>query len=290
MNKILVNFFEFLLFLSAMFLLFSFISNLLVRRLSLEKLFSLLENKVCGLGNIVSSFIGAATPFCVCTTIPIFTALIQMGVKTNIAISFLLSSPLISISTAALLFFLFGVRFSVYYIVAALIFSILGGLLVRWFRLDGEISEKLKVGISTFKQNRKGGYQNAANTSFRLLKDLLIPLVIGALIAGGIHNYVPVKLIETVNAYPLWLIIPLVALIGFPIYSNIMVLAPVCFALANKGMNQGAVITFLMSGAGISFPTTIVLRSLLKPKLFMFYLLFTFISYCIIGFVFNLLK
>lgn len=290
MNKMLINFFEFFLVLSAMFLLFSFVLHLVMRRVFLEKIFFLLENKVYGLGNIVSSFIGAVTPFCVCTTIPIFTTMVQMGVKTNIAVSFLLSSPLISVSAAALLFFLFGLKFSVYYIVAALIFSILGGLLARWFRLDGEINEKLKVGIPSFEQNRKSGYQNAVNISFRLFKDLFIPLLIGAIIAGGIHNYVPVKLIENVNAYPVWLIIPLVVLIGFPIYSNIMVLAPICFALADKGMNQGAVIAFLMSGAGISFPTTIVLTNLLKPKLLMFYLFFTFISYCIIGFVFNLLK
>lgn len=290
MSKVLVNFFEFFLVLSVMFLVLSFLSRLTMRKMSLEKLFSLLESKIYGLGNVVSSLIGAATPFCVCTTIPIFTSMIQMGVKTNIAISFLLSSPLISISAAVLLFFLFGVRFSVYYIVAALVFSILGGLLVRWFKLDGEISEKLKSNLSIFEQNNKNAYQNAANSSLRLFRDLLIPLVIGAIIAGAIHNYVPVRTIEAINRFPLWIIIPLVALIGFPIYSNIMVLAPVCFALANKGMNQGAIITFMMSGAGISFPTTIVLRSLLKPKLFIYYLFFTFISYCIIGFVFNILR
>ncbi len=290
MSKMLINFFEFFIVLSAMFLLFSFISHLVMRRVSLEKLFFLLENKVYGLGNIISSLVGAVTPFCVCTTIPIFTTMVQMGVKTNIAISFLLSSPLISVSAIALLFFLFGARFSVYYIVSALIFSILGGLLVRWFRLDNEISEKLRGAFSAHDTNKSNDYQKAADNSFKLFKDLLIPLLVGALIAGGIHNYVPIKLIETINVYPLWLIIPLVALIGFPIYSNIMVLAPICFALANKGMNHGAVITFLMSGTGISFPTTIVLRSLLKPRLFIFYLAFTFISYCIIGFVFNIIK
>lgn len=290
MNKILANFLEFFLVLSAMFLVGSFISHIVMRKMSLEKIFHLLENKVYGLGNIVSALIGAVTPFCVCTTIPIFTAMVQMGVKTNIAISFLLSSPLVSISAAALLIFLFGVKFAVYYIVAAVVFSILGGLLVRSFRLDNEICATLRGGISPVGPDRKEGYQDAAHTSFRLFKDLLIPLAIGAIIAGVIHNYVPVKLIERVNIYPLWFIIPLVALIGFPIYSNIMVLAPICFALTNKGMNQGAVITFLMSGAGMSFPTAIVLRSLLKPKLYLFYLLFTLISYCIIGFMFNLLK
>jgi uncharacterized membrane protein YraQ (UPF0718 family) len=258
--------------------------------MSLRTLFSLLENKVYGLGNVVSAFIGAVTPFCACTTIPIFTSLIQMGVKTNIAISFLLSSPLISISAAVLLFFLFGAKFSIYYIAAALIFSVLGGLLVRWLRFDNQISEKLKNNLSMIEQNHTNAYRDAADSSFRLFRDLFIPLVVGAIIAGVIHNYVPVKAIEAINRYPLWITIPLVALIGFPIYSNIMVLAPICFALANKGMNQGAVIAFMMSGAGISFPTALVLKSLLKLKLFIYYLLFTFVSYCIIGFIFNLLR
>lgn len=290
MSKIISNFLEFFLVLSALFLLFSFISHLIMRRMPFEKIFILLENKVYGLGNILASFIGAATPFCVCTTIPVFTVMLQMGIKTNIAISFLLSSPLVSISAATLIFFLFGAKFSIYYIIAALIFSIFGGLLVRWFRFDGEISQKLKIGFSAHEQDNLSDYQKSAKTSLKLFKDLFIPLLVGAIIAGVIHNYVPVKLVETINAYPLWLIIPLVALIGFPIYSNIMVLAPICFALANKGMNQGAVMVFLMSGAGISFPTAIVLKSLLKTKLFILYLFFTFISYCIIGFVFNLLK
>ncbi len=209
MSKMLVNSFEFFLVLSVMFLLFSFISHLVLRKVSLEKTFLLLENKAYGLGNIVSSLIGAVTPFCVCTTIPIFTTMVQAEVKTNIAISFLLSSPLISVSAAALLFFLFGARFSIYYIVSALIFSILGGLLVRWFRLDNEISEKLRGGLLGLDQNKSNKYQKAADNSFRLFKDLLIPLAIGAVIAGGIHNYVPVKFIQTINIYPLWLVIPL---------------------------------------------------------------------------------
>lgn len=279
MNKIILNCLEFFLVLSVMFLIFSFLSNLILKRIPLKNLFLFLENKVYGLGNIVAAFIGAITPFCVCTTIPIFTSMIQMGVKTNIAVSFLLSSPLISISAAVLLFFLFGAKFSIYYIAAALIFSILGGLSVRWLRLDHAISDKLSADLPI-----------SSGSSFRLFTDLLIPLAIGAVIAGVIHNYIPVKAVEVVNQYPLWITIPLVALIGFPIYSNIMVLAPICFALANKGMNQGAVIAFMMSGAGISLPTTIVLKSLLKTKLFIYYLFFTFFAYCLTGFVFNLLK
>ncbi|MEI8348961.1 MAG: permease [Candidatus Omnitrophota bacterium] len=289
MNKMLISFFEFFVVLSVMFLIFSFLSHLIMRKISFREWFLFLHNKIYGLGNVASSLIGAVTPFCVCTTIPIFTGMIQMGIKTNIAISFLFSSPLISVSAAVLLYFLFGIKFSVYYIVAALIFSVVGGLLVGWLRLDDAISEELKNNTVTGPKNANI-YRNAASSSFRLFRDLFIPLALGAIIAGFIHNYVPVKAIEAINAYPLWITIPLVACIGFPIYSNIMVLAPICFALANKGMNQGAVMTFMMSGAGISFPTVIVLRSLLKTRLFIYYVFYTFISYCMIGFIFNLLR
>lgn len=285
MKIILLNFLEFFVILSVTFLAFSFLSQLLIKKLSLQSFFSLLDNKIKGLGNIVSALIGAVTPFCVCTTIPVFTSMIQMGVKPSVAISFLFASPLISISGAILLIFLFGIKFSVYYILAAFIFSIIGGLLVRGLKFECEINERFTNACSELKIDKQGAYQHAAACSFKLFKDLFLPLIIGAVIASFIHNYVPFKLIETINGYPLWLVIPLAALIGFPIYSNIMVLAPICFALANKGMNQGVVITFLMSGAGISFPTAIVLKGIFKRKLFVFYLAYTFISYSIIGFI-----
>ncbi|MCX5700535.1 MAG: permease [Candidatus Omnitrophica bacterium] len=290
MKLILINFLEFFVILSFMFLVFSFLSQLIIKKLSLQSLFSLLDNKIKGLGNVVSALFGAVTPFCVCTTIPVFTSMIQMGVKLSVAISFLFASPLISVSGAILLVFLFGIKFSVYYILAAFIFSIIGGLLVRSLRFEGEINEKFKNAIAQPGIDGQGVYRSAANCSFKLFRDLFLPLVIGAVIASFIHNYVPVELIERINGYPLWLVIPLVALIGFPIYSNIMVLAPICYVLASKGMNQGAVVTFLMSGAGISFPTAIVLRGIFKKKLFVFYLVYTFVSYCIIGFIIGLLR
>lgn len=288
--KILLNALEFFAVLSVMFLFFSFLSNVLMRKVSFSNLFSLMDNRMLGLGNIVSALMGAVTPFCVCTTIPIFSGMIQMGVKTNIAVSFLLSSPLLSISAAVLIAFLFGWKFCGYYITAVLIFSTLGGFLVRWLGLDNEIADKLTRKSTIEGKDDTNVCNSAAKSSFVLFKDILVPLTIGALIAGLIHNYVPVKIIEMLNKYPLWVTIPLAALIGFPIYSNITVLAPVCFALANKGMNQAAVITFLMSGAGISFPSAVVLKSLLKTKLFVYYLVYTFIAYCLIGFAFNILK
>lgn len=289
MKIILMNFLEFFVILSVMFLAFSFLSQLLIRKISLQSYFSLLDHKIRGLGNIVSAFIGAVTPFCVCTTIPVFTSMIQMGVKLSVAVSFLFASPLISISGAILLVLLFGIKFSIYYILAAFLFSIIGGLLVHGLRFEDEINEKLKNAFAQPEIDGQGICKTAAVCSFQLSRDLFLPLVIGAVIASFIHNFIPVKLIEIINGYPLWLVIPLVALIGFPIYSNIMVLAPICFVLASKGMNQGAVATFLMSGAGISFPTVIVLKGIFKKRLFIFYLVYTFVSYCVIGFLIGFL-
>lgn len=289
MKIILLNFLEFFVVLSVMFLVFSFLSQLLIKKLSLQSLFSLLDNKVKGLGNIVSALIGAITPFCVCTTIPVFTSMMQMGVRPSVAISFLFASPLISISGAILLIFLFGLKFSVYYILGAFIFSIIGGLLVQALRFEDEINDNFK-NVSVHPEiDGENTCKTAVACSFQLFRDLLLPLVVGAIIASFIHNYIPVQLIEVINRYPLWIVIPLVALIGFPIYSNIMVLAPICLVLANKGMNHGAVAAFLMSGAGISFPTAIVLKGIFKRRLFVFYLVYTFLAYCIIGFIIGML-
>jgi len=286
MNKILINSLEFFIVLAVSFLVISFMSHILMKKIRLEAMFLSLQNMGYGLGNIVSSFIGAITPFCVCTTIPIFIGMSQMGVSTNVAMSFLFSSPLLSISGGILIFYLFGIKFFIYYVIAILIFSIMGGIFSRFIDFDKGINEDMGTGLD---YNNSGSFSNALVFSSKLFKSLLIPLVIGAVIAGFIHNYVPVRLIEAINQYPVWVTIPLAALIGFPIYSNILVLAPICFSLVEKGMNQGAVMTFLISGAGISLPTAIVLKKILKKKLYYYYLIYTFIAYCIIGMIFNLI-
>jgi uncharacterized membrane protein YraQ (UPF0718 family) len=87
-----------------------------------------------------------------------------------------------------------------------------------------------------------------------------------------------------------FIVIPLVALIGFPLYLNILVLTPVCYSLLNKGANPAVIMTLMLSGAGISLPTAVVIAKILKKNLFIYYLVYTFLAYCIIGFVFNFLK
>jgi uncharacterized membrane protein YraQ (UPF0718 family) len=214
--------------------------------------------------------------------------MVQMGIRASIAISFLLSSPLINISSIFLIFFLFGAKFSLYFAVTTLIFSTIGGLLAYHLKLENEVN--LKMPDSCFAvSNMSSSYKEAANFSASLFKSLLIPLAMGAIVAGLIHNYIPVKLIGYFNNFPLWVAIPLMALIGFPLYLNILALTPICISLVNKGMNPAVVMTFMMSGAGISLPTAIVLAKVLKRNLFVYYLLYTFIGYCLIGFIFNML-
>jgi len=290
MRNVVISFLEFFGVLSVLFFVCSFLSLVVMKRLSLGKLVLDWERAFPGLGNVMSAFIGAVTPFCVCTTIPVFTGMLQTGVAPNIALSFLFSSPLISISSAALLYFLFGARFCVYYLVATLVFSVGGGLLARRLRYDDQICPQVTGGPSCGEEAGVGLCRPAVRFSLQLFRYLLSPLLIGALFAGLIHNYVPVRLIDSINRYPLWVVIPLAALIGFPIYSNIMVLAPICFVLASQGMNQGAVMAFLMAGAGISFPTVIVLRRIFKTRLLVYYVVYTYLSYCAIAFIFSLMK
>ncbi|MFA6355776.1 MAG: permease [Candidatus Omnitrophota bacterium] len=287
MSGIIRNILEFFLVLAALFITVTFISRIVMRKFPVNKLFSAMESKGEITSNFISSVIGALTPFCVCTTIPVFTGMVQLGLRAGPAIAFLFSSPLLNISAVALIFFLFGWKFAVYFTTAILAAATLGGILVPKLHMEGGINIKEDKGLPG---TGAGTLKEAAGFSMTLFRKLLLPLAFGAIIAGFVHNYIPVGLIERFNGIPLYLAIPLMAVIGFPLYSNILVLAPVCFSLADKGMNSAAVMTLMMSGAGISFPTAIVLSKILKPRLYVYYLGYTFIAYCVIGFGFILLR
>ncbi|MEI8012352.1 MAG: permease [Candidatus Omnitrophota bacterium] len=292
MKHLVLNFLEFFLVLSGMFLLCAFLAQLIMRKCPVEQFMANLEKEIPWAGYLVATLTGAITPFCVCTTVPIFTTMAQMGIRTGVAVSFLLASPLLSVTGAALIGTLFGFTFTIYYIGSVIVLSLLGGYLVKVFQLEEDIDESIKsaVACEQGQDTLKTSCCKAAAFAGKLFKDLFVPLLIGAVIAGAIHNYVPLKFIEMVNQYPLWLTIPLMALIGFPIYSNIFVLAPICYALVAKGMNPGAVMTFLMAGAGVCIPTAIVLRRILKIRLYAFYFMYTFVVYCAVGAAFNLLR
>ncbi len=286
MSSILKNMIEFLAVLVVMFFAVSFVSRIAMRKMPLDRLFIRLQGSGTVVSNFISAVIGAVTPFCVCTTIPVFTGMVQTGLKTGPAMAFLFSSPLLNISAVILIYFLFGWKFAVYFTASILFAATLGGILVPKLGMEDGIREKAKEGSL----ESGNACKDAAKFSVTLLKNLIVPLVLGAVIAGFIHNYVPVKFIERFNGFPVWLAIPLVALIGFPLYSNILVLAPICFSLADKGMNSAVVMTFMMSGAGISFPSALVLNRILKRRLYLYYLGYTFLAYCIIGLGFNLVR
>ncbi|HOW43381.1 MAG TPA: permease [Candidatus Omnitrophota bacterium] len=280
------NILEFFLALSVLFLVIAFVCHYCLRWIAVDRMALVLQRKWFGLGNLAAALIGAVTPFCVCTTIPFFTGILQAGVSTHIAVSFLLASPLVSISGAALIAYLFGFKFTLVYIATVVLFSVLGGMLVRWLGMEGEIAPSIgkppaQTGTSV---------RSSAGFAARLFKSLFIPLLAGALIAGVIHNYIPVQFVQSLNRYPVWMTIPAAALIGFPLYSNIAVLAPISFSLVEKGLHPGVVMTFIMSGGGMSFPTALVLHKLLKARLFGYYLIYTFVFYCVSGFIFCLVR
>lgn len=284
MNKTLLESLQFFCVLSVLFLFFSFLSKLIFARTSVQDWYQKIEKQGHGRGNVLATLFGAVTPFCVCTTVPIFVGMLQMGVATNAAISFLLASPLVNVSTVVLLGYLFGIKYSIFFTAVVLIFSILGGFLVGYLKLDNEVTENSSEQAAGC--DRAVTCKEAAHFSVTLFKNLFVPLLAGAIIAGFIHNYVPVTLVSQLNQIPVILLIPVMAVIGFPLYINILALTPICFSLVEKGMNPAAVMTFMLAGAGISLPTTLVLARLLKPRLWMFYLGYTFVAYCLSGFLF----
>jgi uncharacterized membrane protein YraQ (UPF0718 family) len=275
--------------LSILFIFCSFIAHLVIRRLPQAKILLDIQKKRIWLASFIASLFGAITPFCVCTTVPVFTALLEMGVNFSVAMSFLFSSPLLNISSLFLIFYLFGAKFAVYFLGSVFLFSTVGGVLVRYLKLDNYTKDNACFRESSKIECRPEQFKQAAFYALAFFKSLAAPLFIGALIAALIHNYVPVEVMEKLNQLPFLLLIPLVAFIGFPLYINIFALAPICFSLVSKGMHPAAVMTFMMSGAGISLPTIMVFSKILTRKLFWYYLGYTFLVYCLSGIIFKLI-
>jgi uncharacterized protein len=279
MKKIIIDSLQFFLVLIVMFPLGAWLAEYLSRKIAGTKSLAILTGSNRFTANLAAAIFGGLTPFCVCTSLPLFSAFIQMGAGADAAVAFLLASPLLNISVIALVWMMMGAKTAMYLAFTVILFSTLGGLLVR------------KLGFQDQIENIGGVSNKDANPTDcygQMFKNLAMPLLGGALIAGFLHNYVPFGLIEKFNHLPQAISVPLMALIGFPLYCNILALTPVCFTLVQKGFNAPAMIAFMFAASGVSAPTILVLARLMKPRLLIFYLGYSFLFYCLAGFLYNI--
>lgn len=281
-----------------LFIGISFVVALLQVYVSKERIQHVLTTPKKGVNSVLGALLGAVTPFCSCSTIPVLIGLFKSGAPFCGAISFLLTSPILNPAILTLMLAFFGVKATLVYAVLTFLFAVLMGLVldkagfqsqvkrvsVRGGREDGLTWEKLE---GTFWQKQWQAVKIAFKDSFGLFRGVFWFLLLGAGIGAFIHDFIPTELLsEFAGAGNLWAV-PLASLVGIPMYIRTETMIPIAGVLMAKGVAPGVMIALILGGAGASIPEVSMLTSIFKKKMIVAFLASVFSVATITGYIFN---
>ena len=249
-----------------------------------------------GIGaNIVGALLGTVTPFCSCSSIPIFMGFTSAGLPLGVTFSFLISSPMVDLGSLVLLMSIFGARIAIVYVVMGLMIAVAGGTLIERLHMEDQIADFIRnanssVDIETPSLTVKERLIYAKDQVVSTFKKVFPYILIGVGIGAVIHNWIPESWIRAVlgGRNPFGVI--LATILGIPMYADIFGVVPIAEALLSKGALLGTILSFMMAVTTLSLPSLIMLKKAIKPKL-----LGTFIAICtvgiiIVGYGFNLFQ
>lgn len=247
--------------------------------------------------NIIGALLGAVTPFCSCSSIPIFMGFTSAGLPLGMTFSFLISSPMINPGSLILLMSIFGSKVAFAYVILGLTLAVLGGTFIERLHMEKYIEEfvysrkgiiESDIEFMSFTISQRIKYsRNEVIATFRVVFPYILAGVgIGALI----HNYVPERIIQNIlgSNNPFGVIIA--AIVGIPVYADIFGTIPIAEALLSKGAMLGTVISFMMAVTDLSLPSMIILRRVIKPKLLAVFILVCSLGIIITGYAFNFME
>ncbi|MBN2096716.1 permease [Candidatus Peregrinibacteria bacterium] len=245
-----------------------------------------------GLGNIVAALFGAVTPFCSCSSIPLFIGFIEARIATGIAFSFLITSPLVNEVAFVIMGGLFGWRLAFLYALSGIVLGVIGGLLIGALKMDKEIileNAKEKKNENYMPKTFHGKLAFALRIGKNTFKKLL-PYVIGGVGIGAmIHGYVPQEFfMETVGRYEMFSVV-IATLMGIPIYAGCSTVVPLIFSITANGVPLGTSLAFMMAIAGLSLPEAIILKRVMRLKLLAAFFGIVAIGIIMVGYLFNTL-
>ena len=244
--------------------------------------------------NILAALLGTVTPFCSCSSIPLFIGFTSAGLPLGVTFSFLISSPMVDLGSLVLLMSIFGWKVAVVYVILGLVIAVAGGTLIEKLHLENQVEEFIRNGRSvdvpqeklTFKDRMKYSWKQVVFTAKKVAPYVLIGVGIGAII----HNWIPEEFIVKVlgNNNPFGVILATIA--GVPMYADIFGTIPIAEALLAKGALLGVVLSFMMAVTTLSLPSMIMLRKAVKPKLLGIFIAICTAGIIIVGYSFNLIQ
>lgn len=244
--------------------------------------------------NIIAALLGTVTPFCSCSSIPLFIGFTSAGLPLGVTFSFLISSPMVDLGSLVLLMSIFGWKVAVLYVVLGLVIAVVGGTLIEKLHLENQVEEYIRNGHAIdvpqeelhFKDRMKYAWEQVVSTAKKVAPYVLIGVGIGAII----HNWIPEDLIVKVlgDNNPFGVVLATIA--GVPMYADIFGTIPIAEALLAKGALLGVVLSFMMGVTTLSLPSMIMLRKAVKPKLLGIFIAICTVGIIVVGYFFNAIQ
>lgn len=250
-----------------------------------------------GLGaRIIGALLGTVTPFCSCSSIPLFMGFTTAGLPLGVTFSFLISSPMVDLGSLVLLTSIFGWKIAVSYVIVGLVIAVLGGTIIEKLHLENQVADfirnakKINTVLPSDELSQKERFKSALDSVWQTLKKVFPYILIGVAIGAVLHNWIPQKWIENIlgSKNPFGVI--LAAVCGIPMYADIFGCIPIAESLLAKGALLGVVLSFMMAVTTLSLPSMIMLSKTIKPKLLEVFVAICTLGIIIVGYVFNLVQ
>ncbi|WP_459201746.1 permease [Methanococcus sp. CF] len=258
-----------------------------------EKTKRILEKYSGVSGNVMASILGIVTPFCSCSSVPIFIGFIEAGVPLGVTLSFLITSPIVNEAAFAVLLASFGWQIAMIYVVSGVLIGVIGGIIIGKLGMENQVEEYVysirsrarKIKELTQKERLKFAYDSTKDIVKRVWLYILIGIGIGAII----HGYAPEEVLAKYAGPDNPLAVIFATIIAVPLYSNALGTIPIAEALIGKGVGIGTALAFMMATTALSFPEAVLLRKVIKPKLIAAFFGITSIAIVLTGYLFNII-
>lgn len=260
-----------------------------------NKVKKLLSGKKKGAGNILASLFGAVTPFCSCSSIPIFLGFLEAGIPLGVTFSFLITSPLINEYLVVIMLGLFGWKITLLYVISGILIGTVSGMILGRMKLEKHLVKDLTSTNSSLPQKErfkgiKSRVLFGINEANSIVKKIWLWLLVGVGIGALIHNYVPQEAIQSVISKAGFFSVPIAAVLGVPMYGSCAAIVPIAVVLFQKGVPLGTALAFMMATAALSLPEAIILRRAMNLKLLGMFFGIVTLAIIITGYLFNLLQ
>lgn len=243
--------------------------------------------------NIIGALLGTVTPFCSCSSIPIFIGFTRAGLSPGVTFSFLISSPLVDLGALILLASILGFPIAITYVLVGLVLAVVGGTIIEktkvGYLVEDFVLEGPDIQVDDIILTKKERLIYAKEQMFQTYKNVFWYIIIGIGIGSLIHNWIPQAWIEKVLGMNNPFSVLIATIVGTPMYADIFGTIPVAEALFAKGVGVGTILAFMMSVTALSVPSLIMLKKAVKPKLLLSFIIIVMAGIIIIGYVFNAL-